>query len=94
MSAATEYVLWGFHPRYSGPAGVIPIRLESGSKRECNAEHKYRTKLGGWTLGIYASGDYPLGLALQCKAIYQTPTKTWDGVPLEVAGARQKAAVA
>jgi hypothetical protein len=88
---AKEFVLWGFHPRYTGPAGVVPIRLAAGTMRDCNTEHKYRTGLGGWTLGIYAKDTYPLGLALQCKAIHQTPTKTWDGVPLEIAGARQKA---
>jgi hypothetical protein len=88
-SPATDYVLWGFHPRYTGPAGVIPIRLAAGNLRECNAAQRTRTAEGSWTLGIYAQSDYPLGLALQCKALYQTPTKTWDGVPLEAAASRQ-----
>jgi len=86
--SAKEFVLWGFHPRYSGPAGVIPIRLARGTQRECNAASKVRTSEGSWTLGIYHIGDYPLGLALQCKALHNTPTKTWDGVPLEAAASR------
>lgn len=65
-----NYVLWGFHPSYVGKDGrSYLIRLAIGTLKECRAEQKYREKLGGWTLAMYAKDTDPgsawLGLELE-----------------------------
>lgn len=70
MAANEDFVLWGFKESYKGPDGsVAPLRLTRGTMRHCKAEQKFRTREGGWTLGIYAQGDAPAGLRAQCAAV-------------------------
>lgn len=68
-----EWVLWGFHLRYTGPLGVVPIKLSGGTLRQVRADRNRRDAEGGWTLGIYKSGDEPVGLREQCRVKHGTP---------------------
>lgn len=68
-----QYVLWGFHPSYSGPLGIVPIKISAGTLRQVNADRRQREGDGGWTLGIYLEGTEPEGLRAQCREVYGTP---------------------
>lgn len=72
-SATRRYVLWGFHPNYGGPRGILPIKISVGTLRQVRADHSQRKAEGGWTLGIYLVGDEPEGLRLQCQEKYGPP---------------------
>ena len=61
---APQFVLWGSSSLLAN--GTL-IRLAVGSQRECEAERKYREKLGGYMLGIYAKGDEPIGLQMRVE---------------------------
>lgn len=62
--AATRWVLWGWTSRW--PSVTMPIRVEIGNKRECNARRKqFHADYPDALTGIYAPGDAPTGLALQ-----------------------------
>lgn len=59
----TDWVLWGFHPRY---ANGVPIKLVGGSLPRCRAEQTWRVKRErGWTCAIYREGTAPVGLREQ-----------------------------
>lgn len=62
------YMLWGYHPRLRGPAGMIPVKLSGGSLRQCAAAGRRWTRdYPGIKLGTYPTGAAPIGLRLQCE---------------------------
>jgi hypothetical protein len=65
-SNSRQYVLWGFHPNYGGPLGIVPIKISGGTLRQVRGDYAQRERDDGWTLGIYLEGDEPVGLRLQC----------------------------
>jgi hypothetical protein len=67
MSTTTTYVLWGFHPSYGGPLGIVPIKLSAGTLRQVRSDRARREREGGWSLGIYHSGHAPEGFRTQCR---------------------------
>lgn len=57
---AKELVLWGFHRAH----GNVPLKLEAYTASAA----KRRTR-EGWTVGAYAKGEEPKGLALQAGQV-------------------------
>lgn len=59
-----EYVLWAWSSRW--PNLVQPMRIMTGSLRDCRARQKsFRTDYDDALCGIYATGAAPEGLRLQ-----------------------------
>lgn len=69
-------VLWGFHPAYTGPLGVVPIALTSGPLVETG--RRMRERDGGWVLGIYQADKAPMELRDQCRQRHRTPAYLCD----------------
>jgi hypothetical protein len=75
-----EWVLWGFHPSYNGPMGVVPIKLAGGNRRSVNASRASRLREDDrWTLAVYPAGAEPVGLRILCREINPTPTAVGRG---------------
>jgi hypothetical protein len=75
MTDTRTWVLWGFHPNYGGPLGIVPLKLSGGTLRRVRGDQTRREREGGWTLGIYEAGQAPVGLRIQCRERHGTPAE-------------------